>query len=47
MRPVVSGCFGLEQLHLTNINLEDVARANDALDVLEENERRAAERARG
>lgn len=44
MRPVIARCFGLEQLHLTNIDLEDVARANDALDVLEENERRAAER---
>lgn len=46
MRPVVARCFGLEQLYLTHIDLEDVARANDALDVLEENERRAAERSK-
>jgi len=43
MRPVVRGLIGYEQLKGTTIDLEDIQRMNDALDVQDENEYRARE----
>ena len=40
MRPVLEGMCGYESLMDGTLNLEDVARMNDALEVKYENERR-------
>ncbi len=40
MRPVLRGVFRMESLLDGTLDLEHVALANDALDVMEENERR-------
>ncbi len=40
MRPAVRGLCRYESLKDGSLNLEDVARMNDALDVVDENERR-------
>jgi hypothetical protein len=40
MRPVLRGVFRMESLIDGTLDLEHVALANDALDVMEENERR-------
>lgn len=40
MAPVIEGLCSYESLKNGAINLEDVARMNDALDVKAENERR-------
>lgn len=46
MRPVLAGCLRYESLIDGTVGLVDVARLNDALDVQDENERRAAEATR-
>ena len=46
MRPVVAGMCAYESLKNGAIDLEDVARMNDALTVQAENERRSIEAAR-
>lgn len=43
MRPVIRGLCSYESLIENRIHIEDLARMNDALDVLEENQRRVAE----
>ena len=40
MRPVIRGVFRLESLLDGTLDLEQVALANDALDVVDENENR-------
>lgn len=40
MRPVLEGCCKYESLKDCTIDLEDIAKINDALDVRAENERR-------
>lgn len=40
MRPVLRGMCSYESLKLGVIHIEDIARMNDAVDVLEENQRR-------
>lgn len=43
MRPVVKGLCRYESLKDGSLDLADIARMNDALDVIAENERRAQE----
>lgn len=43
MRPVLAGAIRYESLKNCDVNLEDIARINEALDVQAENERRAYE----
>lgn len=40
MRPVLAGCLKYESLLDGTVDLEDLARLNDALDVQDENNRR-------
>jgi hypothetical protein len=44
MRPVLEGVLTMTELHSERLGLMDVALLNDALDVRNENERRAYER---
>lgn len=46
LRPVVKGMCRFESLKNGDLDLEDIALMNDALDVLAENERLAMERSR-
>lgn len=43
MRPVLRGLCRLESLYDGTLGLEQLALANDALDVMDENDRRAQE----
>lgn len=43
MRPVLDGMCSYESLISTELDLSDIARMNDALDVKLENERRSRE----
>lgn len=43
MRPVLRGLCRLESLYDGTLDLEQLALANDALDVMDENDRRAQE----
>jgi hypothetical protein len=43
MRPVLRGLCKLESLFDGTLDLEQIALANDALDVMDENDRRVAE----
>lgn len=43
MRPVLRGMCRLESLYDGTLDLEQLALANDALDVMDENDRRAQE----
>ena len=43
MRPVLAGCCRYESLLDGTLNLVDIARMNDSLDVRDENERRVHE----
>ena len=45
MRPVLSGAIRYESLKDGSIDLGDIARLNDAMDVAAENERRALDAA--
>lgn len=47
MRPVIRGCLQLPALYDGSVDLDAIMLMNDAIDVADENERRAAERARG
>jgi hypothetical protein len=44
MRPVLAGSCRYESLKDGTLDLEDIARMNDALDVRAENDRRLAEK---
>lgn len=46
MRPVLAGMYRMTDLLDGSIDLEHVALCNDALDVRQENERRAGEAAK-
>jgi hypothetical protein len=43
LRPVIEGCCQYESLLNGTLDLVDIARLNDALDVRAENERRVSE----
>lgn len=43
MRPVLAGAIRYESLKDCSVDLEDISRLNEALDVQAENERRAYE----
>lgn len=43
-RPVLAGCCRMESLMDGTLSLADIADLNDALDVRDENQRRAMER---
>lgn len=47
MRPVLRGVFRMESLIDGTLDLEHVVLANEALDVLDENERRLHQATRG
>jgi len=46
LRPVLEGCLSYDSLVNGSVNLNDVARLNDAITVKYENQRRAEEAAR-